>query len=350
MEFTAAKIAEFLNGKIIGDENVTVNDIAKIEEGKKGSLSFLANEKYKPYIYSTLSSVVLVNNDFEADKEISSTLIYVDDAYQAFASLLELVAEAMFETKTGIEQPVSISTSCKYGKDVYIGAFSYIGENVEIGDNVKIYPQVYIGDNVVINDNVTIYAGAKVYHSCILGKNVTIHSGAVIGADGFGFAPTDTSNYKKIPQIGNVILEDYVEVGSNTTVDRATMGSTIIRKGVKLDNLIQIGHNVEIGENTVMAAQTGVAGSTKIGKNCMFGGQVGVAGHMEVADDVKLAAQTGVGGSIKTKGDIQMGTPAFNMRNFQKSYIYFRKLPQFTDKISKLEKELKELKDELNKN
>jgi len=347
MEFTAKQIAEFLKGEIKGNEDVKINDIAKIEEGRKGALSFLANEKYTSYIYNTQSSVILVNNGFKPDKDVIPTLIYVDDAYQAFASLLELVAEAMFETKTGIEQPSVVSKSCKYSNDVYIGAFSYIGDNVTIGKNVKIYPQVYIGDNVEIKDNVTIYAGAKVYHACVLGNNVTIHSGAVIGADGFGFAPTDTSNYKKIPQIGNVILEDYVEIGSNTTVDRATMGSTIIKKGVKLDNLIQVGHNVEIGENTVMAAQTGVAGSTKIGKNCMFGGQVGVAGHMEVADEVKLAAQTGVGGSIKIKGDIQMGTPAFNMRNFQKSYIYFRKLPQLTDKITKLEKELELLKSKL---
>ena len=347
MKFSANQIAEFLNGRVEGDGKIEVNDIAKIEDGKPGTLAFLSNPKYTSYIYSTNSSVVLVNNSFKADKKISATLIYVADAYQAFASLLELVAEAMFEPKTGIEQPSFIHKSSKYGKEIYVGAFAYIGKNVKIGDNVKIYPQVYIGDNVSINDNTIIYAGAKIYHACLLGKNVTIHSGAVIGADGFGFAPTDTDNYKKIPQIGNVVLEDYVEIGSNTTVDRATMGSTIIRKGVKLDNLIQIGHNVEVGESSVMAAQTGIAGSSKIGKNCMFGGQVGIAGHMQIADEVKLAAQTGVGGNIKKQGDIFMGTPAFNIRDFQKSYVYFRKLPQVNDRIQKLEKELEELKNRI---
>lgn len=343
MEFTANQIAEFLNGKVEGDGEIKVSDIAKIEDGKPGTIAFLANPKYTSYIYSTLSSVILVNKDFKAEKKISSTLIYVTDAYQAFASLLELVAEAMFEVKTGIEQPSFIHDSCKYGEGIYVGAFAYIGEDVTIGKNVKIYPQVYIGDNVTIDDNTTIFAGAKIYHTCVLGKNVTIHSGAVIGADGFGYAPTDTANYKKIPQIGNVILEDFVEVGSNTTVDRATMGSTIVRKGAKLDNLIQIGHNVEIGESTVMAAQTGIAGSTKIGNNCMFGGQVGIGGHIKIDNEVKLGAQTGVGKNIR-KGEIQMGSPAFDIRDYQKSSVYFRKLPQINDRITELEKALKELK------
>ncbi len=344
MEFTANQIAEFLKGRVEGDGDVTVSDISKIEDGTKGTLAFLANPKYTSYIYTTKSSVVLVNEDFKPEKDISATLIYVKDAYQAFASLLELVAEAMFEDKTGIEMPSFINESAKYGDDFYLGAFSYIGKDVKIGKNVKIYPQVYIGDNVVIGDDVTIFAGAKVYHSCILGKNVTIHSGAVIGADGFGFAPTDMANYRKIPQIGNVILEDYVEIGSNTTVDRATMGSTIIRKGVKLDNLIQIGHNVEVGESTVMAAQTGVAGSSKIGKHCMFGGQVGISGHLTIADEVKLTAQTGVSGNIKKQGDIQMGSPSFDFMNYKKSFIYFKKLPDTENRIRKLEKELDELK------
>ncbi len=339
MDFSANQIAEFLKGRVEGDGKVEVSDIAKIEDGKPGTLAFLANPKYTPYIYTTKSSVILVNNNFKANKEISATLIYVADAYQAFASLLELVAEAMFEPKTGIEQPSFIHESSKYGKEFYIGAFAYIGKNVKIGKKVKIYPQVYIGDNVTIDDNTIIYAGAKIYYACALGKNVTIHSGAVIGADGFGFAPTDTANYKKIPQIGNVILEDYVEVGSNTTIDRATIGSTIIKKGVKLDNLIQIGHNVEVGESTVIAAQAGIAGSVKIGKNCMFGGQIGIAGHIQIADEVKLGAQCGVGKNIR-KGDIQMGSPAFNIHDFQKSSVYFRKLPQINDQINNIEKKL----------
>lgn len=346
MEFTANKIAEFLKGRVEGDSEVTVDDIAKIEDANPGSLAFLANPKYTSHIYTTKASVVLVNNDFKAEKEISSTLIYVADAYQAFASLLEMVADAMFEVKTGIEQPSFIHESCEYGDGLYVGAFAYIGEDVTIGENVKIYPQAYIGDNVTIDDNTTIYAGAKVYHACELGNNVTIHSGAVIGADGFGFAPTDTDNYKKIPQIGNVILEDYVEIGSNTTVDRATMGSTIIKKGVKLDNLIQIGHNVEVGDNTVIAAQSGIAGSSKVGKNCMIAGQVAISGHLNIADEVKLGGQTGVGKNIK-KGDIQMGSPAFDIRDYQKSSVYFRKLPQINDRVSQLEKELKELKNSI---
>lgn len=344
MEFTANQIAEFLKGRVEGDGEIKVSDIAKIEEGKPGTITFLANPKYTSYIYNTQSSVILVNNDFKAEKKISSTLVYVADAYQAFASLLELVAEAMFEEKTGIEQPSFIHESCKYGENIYVGAFAYIGEDVTIGKNVKIYPQVYIGDNVTIDDNTTIYAGAKVYHNCVLGKNITIHSGTVIGADGFGFAPTDTNNYKKIPQIGNVILEDFVEIGSNTTVDRATMGSTIIRKGVKLDNLIQIAHNVEIGENTVIAAQTGIAGSTQIGKNCMFGGQVAINGHIKITDEVKLTARAGVANNLRKVGEIQMGAPSFNITDYQKSYVYFRRLPQINNRVTQLEKELDELK------
>ncbi len=343
MEFSANQIAGFLNGRVEGNGEVKVSDVSKIEDGKPGTLAFLANPKYTSFIYTTKSSVVLVNSDFKPEKEISATLIFVQNAYQAFALLLEMVAEAMFETKLGIEQPCFIHESCVYGNDIYVGAFAYLGKNVKIGRNVKIYPQVFVGDNVTIDDDTIIYAGAKIYYNCQLGKHVTIHSGAVIGADGFGFAPTDTSNYKKIPQIGNVILEDFVEVGSNTTIDRATMGSTIIRKGAKLDNLIQIGHNVEVGESTVMAAQTGIAGSTKIGKNNMYGGQVGIAGHVQIGDDVKLAAQSGVSGNI-ADGEIHMGAPAFDLRDYRKSYIYFRKLPQMEERLRTLEKELNELR------
>jgi len=347
MEFSANQIAAFLEGKVEGDGEIKVSDVSKIEDGKPGTLTFLANPKYTHFIYSTESSVVIVNNDFKAEKEISATLVYVKNAYEAFATLLELVAESIFEAKNGIEQPTFIHDTCKYGEGVYIGAFAYIGKNVQLGKNVKIYPQVYVGDNVIIGDNTILYAGAKVYHNCILGKFVTIHSGAVIGSDGFGFAPTDTANYKKIPQIGNAILEDFVEVGANTTIDRATMGSTILRKGVKLDNLIQIAHNVEVGESTVMAAQSGIAGSTKVGKNCMVGGQVAITGHITVADDVKLAGKSGVSGNIKTPGDIQMGAPSFNIRDFNKSYVYFRKLPLIDDRVRLLEKELAALKEKL---
>lgn len=347
MEFSAKQIAEFLKGKVVGDGDVKVSDVAKIEEGKPGTLAFLANLKYTSYLYTTQASAVLVNEDFKPEKEVKTTLIYVKDAYRAFASLLELVAEAMFEPKLGIEQPSFIHESATYGDDVYVGAFAYIGKNVKLGNNVKIYPQSYVGDNVVIGDNSIIYSGARIYHDCKLGAFVTIHSGAVIGADGFGFAPTDTANYKKIPQIGNVLIEDYVEIGSNTTIDRATMGSTIIRKGVKLDNLIQIGHNVEIGESTVMAAQVGVAGSTRIGKNNMFGGQVGIAGHIQTADEVKCAAKAGVGTNVKQKGKILMGAPAYDMDEFKKSYMNIRRLPQLNARIHELEKQLEELKNKL---
>ncbi len=347
MEFTANQIAGFLKGKVEGDGEVKVNNVTKIEEGKPGTLAFLANPKYTSYIYDTKASVVLVNNTFKADKKVNTTLIFVEDAYQAFASLLELVAEAMFEAKTGIEDPCFIHESVTKGSDLYVGAFAYIGKNVKLGNNVKIYPQVYIGNNVTIGDNATIYAGAKIYHDCVLGNNTTLHSGAVIGADGFGFAVTNTTNYKKIPQIGNVIIEDYVEIGSNTTIDRATMGSTIIRKGVKLDNLIQIGHNVEVGENTVMAAQVGIAGSTKIGKNCMFGGQVGIAGHLTIADEVKAAAMSGIASNIKETGKIVMGAPAFDISGFKKSFIVHRNLPELSKKVRQLEKELEELKSKI---
>lgn len=347
MEFSAIQIAEFLKGRVEGDGNVKVSDVSKIEDGKPGSLAFLANPKYTPYIYTTKASAVLVNNNFVAEKDVSATLIYVENAYEAFATLLQMVAEAMYEVKTGIEQPSFIHESCAYGEGLYVGGFAYIGKNVKLGKNVKIYPQVYIGDNVEIGNDTILYAGSKVYHDCKLGNNVTIHSGAIIGSDGFGFAPTDTSNYKKIPQIGNAIVEDFVEVGANTTVDRATMGSTILRKGVKLDNLIQIAHNVEVGESTVMAAQSGIAGSTKVGKNCMVGGQVAITGHITVADEVKLAGKSGVSGNIKKAGDIQMGAPSFNIRDFNKSYVYFRKLPTLNDKIANLEKQLAELKNNM---
>lgn len=347
MEFTANQIAEFLQGKVEGNGEVKVNNVAKIEEGTEGTLAFLANPKYTPHIYETSASIVLVNETFKPEKDIKSTLIYVADAYQSFASLLELVAEAMFEKKTGIEEPSFLHESVKRENDLYLGAFAYVGKNVKLGKNVKIYPQVYIGDNVTIGDNSTIYSGAKIYHDCQLGKFVTIHAGSVIGADGFGFAPTNTTNYKKIPQIGNVIIEDYVEIGANTCIDRATMGSTIIRKGVKLDNLIQVGHNVEIDENTVMAAQAGIAGSTKIGKNCMFGGQVGISGHISIADGTKAAAMAGIGSSIRKENQTVMGAPAYDLNDFKKNYMAQRRLPTILQKVNEMEKELAELKAKL---
>ncbi len=338
MKFSAKHIAGLLDGKIEGNENAEVSKLSKIEEGKPGSLSFLANPKYTQYIYSTKASIVIVNNDFIPEQKISATLIRVADAYQSFAKLLELYNQIKLN-KAGISGKAHIPESAQIGKNVYIGEFVFIGENAEIGDNVKIYPQSYIGDNTTIGENTLVYAGVKIYSDNVVGKNVTIHSGVVIGGDGFGFVQQKSgSNYSKVSQIGNVIIEDFVEIGSNTTIDRATLGSTIIRKGAKLDNLIQIGHNVEIGENTVIVAQTGIAGSTKIGKNCMIGGQVGIVGHLRIADNVKIAAQSGIGKSILEDGLIVQGSPAYDLHEYQKSYIYFRKLPSLANRIEELEK------------
>lgn len=339
MEFTAEQIAALISGEIEGDAQAIVREVAKIEEGKPESLTFLANPKYEHFIYTTQSSVVIVNKSFHPAKPVSATLIRVDDAYNALAKLLQIY-EAMLPQKSGIEQPSFIDKSAKLGDEVYIGAFAYIGEKVKIGNNVRIYPQVYIGDGVSIADNSIIYAGAKIYKGCKIGANCIVHSGAIIGSDGFGFAPTEDGGFEKIPQIGIVVLEDNVEVGSNTTIDRATMGATIIGKGTKLDNLIQIAHNVEIGTNSVLAAQTGIAGSTKIGNRVMFGGQVGVAGHLKIADGVKLAAQTGVGKSITKEGSVQMGAPSFEAMQYNKAYVVFRKLPELKAKIDELEKQL----------
>lgn len=339
MEFTAEQIAALISGEIEGDAQAIVREVAKIEEGKPESLTFLANPKYEHFIYTTQSSVVIVNKSFNPAKPLSATLIRVDDAYNALAKLLQIY-EAMLPQKSGIEQPSFIDKSAKLGDEVYIGAFAYIGEKVKIGNNVRIYPQVYIGDGVSIADNSTIYAGVKIYKGCKIGANCIVHSGAIIGSDGFGFAPTEDGGFEKIPQIGIVVLEDNVEVGSNTTIDRATMGATIIGKGTKLDNLIQIAHNVEIGTNSVLAAQTGIAGSTKIGNRVMFGGQVGVAGHLKIADGVKLAAQTGVGKSITKEGSVQMGAPSFEAMQYNKAYVVFRKLPELKAKIDELEKQL----------
>lgn len=347
MEFTAKIIADFLKGEIEGDPDVIVTGLSKIEEGKKGTLSFLANPKYEKYIYTTQASIVLVNKTFVPQEKVNATMIKVEDSYQCIASLLDLYVQSIPE-KIGIDKLSFIDPTAKTGTDVYVGAFAFLGENVKIGNHVKIYPQVYLGDNVVVEDNSILYAGVKVYQDCHIGKDCIIHSGAVIGADGFGFAPSANNDYKKIPQVGNVEIEDHVEIGANTCIDRSTMGSTFVRKGVKLDNLIQIAHNVEVGENTVMASQTGVAGSTKVGKDCMIGGQVGISGHIFIGDGVKIGAQSGIESSIKDN-EMLLGTPAMNIRKFQKSFVYFRKFPDVVKQIYDLQKEVEELKAKLDK-
>jgi len=338
MKFTAQQIAGILEGDIIGDPDVEVSKLSKIEEGTKGSLTFLANPKYTSYIYSTKASITIVNKTFEPEHKIDSTLIKVDDAYKSFSKLLEYYNQVK-NNKVGIEQPSYKSESATYGENVYLGAFSYLGENVVLGDNVKIYPQAYIGDNVTIGDNTTIFSGVKLYSETVVGNNCIINSGAIIGADGFGFAPDENGEFKKVPQTGNVIIEDNVDIGSATTIDRATLGSTIIRKGVKLDNQIQIAHNVEIHQHTVIAAQTGIAGSTKVGKYCLIGGQVGIAGHLTIGDNVKVQAQTGIGHRVKD-GEKLYGSPAIDYGNYVKSYVHFKNLPKLVKTITDLEKKV----------
>jgi UDP-3-O-[3-hydroxymyristoyl] glucosamine N-acyltransferase len=338
MKFTAAQIAGILNGTVDGDEGAEVSQLAKIEEASKGTLTFLSNPKYTPYLYTTRASITIVNSDFVPEHKFETTLIRVDDAYNAFSQLLEYYNQVKMN-KTGIEQPAFISESAKYGENMYLGAFSYLGENVKIGNNVKIYPGVYIGDNVTIDDNTVLFTGAKIYSETVIGKSCVINSGVVIGADGFGFTLNKEGEYKKVPQTGNVILEDNVDVGPGTTIDRATLGSTLIKKGVKLDNQIQIAHNVTIGENTVIAAQTGVAGSTKIGKNCMIGGQVGIAGHIVIGDNVKIQAQSGIGRNVKDNETLQ-GSPALSYSDFNKSYVYFKNLPKIMERFNVVEKKL----------
>lgn len=348
MEFTARVIADFLNGEIVGNPDEKVNGISKIEEGQKGSLSFLANPKYSKYLYTTQASIVLINKDFNIEGEIATTLIKVDNAYKAFASLLELYNQNK-PVKTGIDKLAFVDDTAVVGEDVYIGGFTYVGRNVEIGANSKIYPQAYIGDNVKIGDNTIIYSGVKIYEDCIIGSNCIIHSGTVIGSDGFGFAPQEGTEYKKIPQVGNVIIEEWVEIGSNVSIDRATMGSTIIRKGVKLDNLIQVAHNVEVGENTVIAAQSGVAGSTKIGKDCMIAAQVGIVGHLEIADKVKIAAQSGVSANITKEGRIVFGSPADDIHKTKRSIAVFKNLPDLRTKVIELERKIEKIQELLDK-
>lgn len=351
MEFSAQQIAGILNGQIVGNPNVKVNGLSKIEEGQQGTLSFLANPKYEDYIYTTKASIVIVNKTFVPQKPIaeSCTLIQVDEAYSCFAKLLEFYDKATAKQPV-IEERSFVSPSAKVGKNVYIGAFAYISDNAEIGDDVHIYPNTFIGDNVRVGSGSKIYANVTVYRDCQIGTQCTIHAGSVIGADGFGFVPNSENNYQKVPQIGNVVIEDHVEIGANTCIDRATLGSTIIRRGVKLDNLVQIGHNVVIGENTVMAAQGGVAGSAKLGKNMMVGGQVGIVGHISLADGTMIGAQAGVPKTIKEEGTTILGSPAYEAEEYKKSYMGFRRLPQIMDRLREVELELKKLKENQNLN
>ncbi|WP_010229427.1 UDP-3-O-(3-hydroxymyristoyl)glucosamine N-acyltransferase [Gillisia marina] len=338
MKFTAAQIAELLNGTVDGNPETEVDKLAKIEEGTQGSLTFLSNPKYTSFIYSTNASIAIVSDDFSIDQKIETTLIRVKDPYKAFSTLLEYYNQVKLN-KVGVEQPNFIADSATYGENIYLGAFAYIGENVRIGDDVKIYPNTYIGDNVSIGNNTIIFPGVKIYSETIIGKFCVIHAGVVVGADGFGFSPSDDGAYQKVPQIGNVIIEDNVDIGAGTTIDRATLGSTVIKSGVKLDNQIQIAHNVEIGENTAIAAQTGIAGSTKIGKNCLIGGQVGFAGHLTIGNRVKIQAQSGIGRNIADDEVIQ-GSPAFGYGDFNKSYVHFKNLPKIVNRLNKIEKKI----------
>lgn len=339
MNFTAAVIAEFLKGSVEGNPEASVNDVSKIEDGLPGTLSFLANPKYEKYIYDTQSSVVIVNDDFEAKQAVKATMVRVKNAYESFAALLRLYEQSK-PKKSGISKLAAIDESASLGKDLFVGEFTVVSADVSLGNGVQLYPQVYVGDNVSIGEGSIIHPGVKIYEGCEIGANCVIHAGAIIGGDGFGFAPNQENNYEKVPQVGRVIIEDHVEIGANTTVDRATMGATIIRKGVKLDNLIMIGHNVEIDENTVIAAQSGISGSTKVGKNCMFGGQVGLIGHLNIANGVKIAAQSGITKDIKDEGIIVQGSPAFEFGPYQRSYLLFRNLPKIRQQINELERKV----------
>lgn len=339
MKFTAQQIADILEGEVIGNFNAEVYKLSKIEEGKEGALTFLANPKYQHYIYSTQATITIVNKTFEPEFKVSTTLIKVDDAYKSFSKLLEYYNQIKL-MKSGIEQPSVISENVIYGEELYLGSFCYVGKNVTIGKNVKIYPNSFIGDNVTIGDNTILFAGVRIYSETEIGNNCTIHSGSIIGSDGFGYTPNEEGIYNKVPQIGNVIIEDNVDIGSCTTIDRATLGSTIIKKGVKLDNQIQIAHNVIIGENTVIASQTGVAGSTKIGKNCIIGGQVGIVGHITIGNGVKIQAQTGVGRNV-SDGETIQGSPALGYSDFNKSYVHFKNLPKIVADIEQLKSNTK---------
>lgn len=348
VSFSAQQIAAVLNGTIEGNSEVHVNDFSKIEEGRPGTLTFLANPKYTHHIYTTQASIVLVNDDFVADKPVQPTLVRVANAYSALAVLMDMVEKSK-PVKSGIESLAYVSEQAQVGENAYIGGYAYVDRGAKLGDNVQIYPHVYVGEGVEVGDNTILYSGAKIYAGVKIGKNCVIHSGAVIGSDGFGFAPDADRVYQKIPQMGTVIVEDDVEIGANTTIDRAVMDATIIRKGVKLDNLVQIAHNVEIGENTVMAAQVGISGSSKIGKNCMFGGQVGIGGHISIGDDCSIGAQSGIISNTPANSKI-LGAPAIPVKDFFRSSVVFPKLPDMYRQLNKMQKELDELKASLEKN
>lgn len=344
MQFTAQQIALLLNGTVVGNPDVEVNQLAKIEEAEQGSLSFLANPRYEPFLYTTNASVVIINEDLTLAHPVKSTLIRVKDAYSAFSVLLEKYNSFKLEMKSGIEQPCFIHPTAKLGSNVYIGAFAYVGENVVVGDNCKIFPHVFLGDNVSVGNSCTFFSGVKIYADCVLHNRIIIHSGTVIGSDGFGFAPQEDGSYTKVSQIGNVIIEDDVEIGSNTSVDRATLGSTIIRKGVKLDNLIQLAHNVEIGANTVIASQTGISGSTKIGEHAVLGGQVGVVGHISVAKGSQIQAKSGINRTIEAEGKKWAGVPATEYTRNMRAQVVFNRLPELERTIEDLRRQLEEIK------
>lgn len=343
MQFTAAQIATIINGKVEGDPNTAVGSFGKIEEAQAGQLAFLANPKYEDHLYTTAASLIIVNTTQELKQPVQATLIRVDDAYTAFATLLSKYQEMVTQQMTGIQEPTYISKTAKLGNNIFLGAFSYLGEGVVLGNNVKIFPNVFIGDQVQIGDNTIVHPGVKIYHDCVIGKNVTIHAGTVVGSDGFGFAPQADGSFKKVPQIGNVVVEDFVEIGANATIDRATMGSTLIKSGAKLDNLIQIAHNVEVGNNTVIAAQAGVSGSTKLGNNVMIGGQAGIVGHLSIADGARINAQSGVSKSIKSPNSAVTGSPAFDYTSALRSQALSRNLPDLERRIKELESLVKQL-------
>lgn len=343
MDFSASQIALIVKGTVEGDPNATVRSFSKIEEAVTGHLAFLANPKYEDYLYSTGASIIIINDSLELKQPVSATLIRVPDAYTAFATLLQAYEKMMEQKMVGVQEPSFVAKTAVLGENVFVGAFSYIGENVKLGKNVKVHPHCYLGNNVVVGDNCVLHPGVKIYHDCTVGNKVAIHAGTVLGGDGFGFAPQADGSYKKVPQIGNVVIEDEVEIGSNCTIDRATMGSTLIRKGAKLDNLIQVAHNVEIGSYTVIAAQTGVSGSTKIGNNVMIGGQVGIVGHITIADGSRINAQSGVSKSMKAPNSVVTGSPAFDYTSTLRSQAIFRNLPEMEKRISELEFLIKQL-------
>ncbi|MCH7535322.1 MAG: UDP-3-O-(3-hydroxymyristoyl)glucosamine N-acyltransferase [Bacteroidetes bacterium] len=348
MKFQAKQIAEMLQGEVEGDPEISVGELSKIEEGREGSISFLANLRYTPYIYDTEASIVVVNHDFVPEKGIKTTLIRVENSYESFAKLLAYF-DPNKKDKKGVSSSAVVAKDVEIDEATYIGACSIIEEGAQIGKNVKIHSQVFIGEKVTIDDNTIIYSGAKILYRCEIGADVMIHPGVIIGGDGFGFTPNSQNNYKKVAQIGNVIIEDHVEIGANTTIDRATLGSTVIRKGVKLDNLIQVAHNVEIGENTVIAAQTGIAGSTKIGKDCLIGGQVGIIGHLNIANKVMIAAQSGIGKSIEKEGEVVIGSPAIPKTDYGRTLVTAKKVPKLEEEIMKIKAELENLKKLFNK-